>query len=120
MYPFIKVHNLHSLNLYEGLDIIFEDITMLDFKVLKEVTETNKLVDIHLVPGILIINTIEEYISIVGYKLNESTYIVNCNGKGSLINISYKCSEKDIIKGIGYLYEIYKNRWNPKPYKPDE
>jgi len=41
MYPAVKLNQLYSLHLYDGLNIIFEDLKMLDFKVLKEVTETN-------------------------------------------------------------------------------
>lgn len=110
MYPYIKIHNLYSLHLYDGLEIIL-DVNMLDYKAL----ENKDCFPIHLIPDLLII---KEHISIIGYKLNESTYIVNSNG--SLVNISYTCSNNDIVKGVGYLYDIYKNRWNPKPYRPED
>ena len=69
MYPAINLHHLYSLHLYDELDIIFEDMNMLDNKVLNKVAETKELGDIHLVPEILNINTIEKFVSIVGYTI---------------------------------------------------
>ena len=129
MYPAINLHHLYSLHLYDELDIIFEDMKMLDNKVLNKVAETKELGDIHLVPDILSINTIEKFISIVGYKINNNTYILNHNGVN--VKVHYTCSEKDILTAIEYLYQMYRNiiiknddvidyKWDPKPYKPEQ
>jgi hypothetical protein len=123
-YPAVKLHHLYSLNLYEGLDIIFEDLEMLDYNVLKKTVETKLLGDIHLIPNILIIN--EESISFVGHKINDSTYFVSHTG-GDVRTFSY--TGKDILTAIQYLYQMYNNRtnkeeayddtWNPRAYRPD-
>lgn len=127
MYPAIKLNQLYSLHLYDGLDIIFEDLKMLDSNVLKEV---NNLDIIQIVPNI-IINMNKKLITIIGYKINDSTYMVNRDGRGDVVTFVYQCSNEDILTGIGYLYQIYKNlliksedifdnKWNPRQYKPDE
>ena len=59
-YPGVNLHRLYSLNLYEDLDIVFEDLRMLDYSVLQKI-RTNRLSitgDIHLIPNILKINTV--------------------------------------------------------------
>lgn len=128
-FPGVKLHQFYSLNLYDGLDIIFEDLTMLEYDVLKNITK--ELRDIHLIPNILSINTDDKYITIIGHNINSSTYMVNCEGKGDIFTLQYQCSNEDILTGIEYLHQIYKNmviksenkfdnKWNPKQYKPDE
>lgn len=115
-FPEVKLHRLHSLHLYDGLYIIF-DLKLLD-------VNKNECIS-----NMFRIDTIEKSISICGYKLSDSTFIINSNG--NIINIPYTCSNDDITTGIEYLHQIYKNIvksednikmniWNPKPYKPDE
>ena len=127
-FPGVKLHQLYSLHLYDGLDVIFEDLKMVDYNALQNVKNKPH---IQIVPNILSINTDEKCITIVGHTLNDSTFIVNREGRGDIITISYKCSNEDIIMGIEYLYQIYKNliiksedkfdnKWNPKPYRPNE
>ena len=123
VFPAVKLHQFHSLQLYDGLDIMF-DLKIVDNNALKSVFE-KKLDIIHLIPDMFIINTIEKCITIRGYKISDSTFIVNSNGTN--ININYMCC--DVITGIEYLYQICKNhntvieykidRWDPKPYRPN-
>lgn len=126
MYPAVNLNQLYSLQLYDGLEIIFEDLKMLDYEELKE---TNKQIII-IVPTV-VINMNKKLITITGHKINDSTYMVNRDGRGDIITFVYQCSNEDILTGIGYLYQIYKNlliksedifdnKWNPKQYKPDE
>jgi len=100
---------------------------MLDYSVLKKIVETKVLGDIHLIPNTLIINTNEQNITVVGYKINKSTYFVNHAGNGNVITFNY--SDVDILTAIRYLYQIYNNltntegtfdnSWNPRVYRPD-
>ena len=126
MYPAVNLNQLYSLHLYDGLEIIFEDLKMLNCEVLKE---TNKQIII-IVPTV-VINMNKKVITITGHKINDSTYMVNRDGRGDVVTFVYQCSNEDIITGIGYLYQMYKNlviknedkfdnKWNPKPYKPNE
>ncbi len=109
VFPAIKLNQLYSLNLYDGLNIIFEDLSMLDMKALEEVVTTNTLCNIHIVKNCLIINTVEKTMTIVGHKLNMSTYIIGNNKLGDIFIMKYKCSEKDILTAMEYLYHMYKN-----------
>ena len=108
MYPAVKLNQLYSLNLYDGLNIIFENLKMLDFKVLKDIKEKKKLDIIEIVPTV-VINMKKQHITIFGYKINNSTYIVNCDGRGDIFTLRYQCSNEDIITAIEYLYQMYKN-----------
>jgi hypothetical protein len=123
VFPAVNLHTFHSLNLYDGLDIIF-DLTLLDVDTLKW---TEDFCVITLIPNMFTINA--SCISIQGYKLSDSTFMVNSNG--DLITIPYSCSTNTIKTGIEYLQQMYKNmttkceehidtKWNPKPYKPEE
>jgi len=118
-FPAVNSHTYHSLNLYDGLEIVFDLHSIV-------IGKLDKI--INLIPNMLIINTIEKYITMTGYKINDSTFMVNKNG--DTINVSYMCSNDDIMKGVEYLYQIYKNiiikyedtqdnNWNPKPYRPE-
>ena len=105
MYPAVKPCNLYSLHLYHELDILF-DIQFQN-----------------------IFTFDEKYIRMVGYKLSDSTYIVNENGYN--ITIEYTCPKEVINTGMEYLQQIYKNtipvqssysspvQWNPVQYKPE-
>jgi hypothetical protein len=108
-FPSIKLHQLYSVNFYDGLDIIFEDLSMLDLGSLKEVVTTKKLGEVSLVKNLVSINTDAKIIRVVGNKINNSTYIVNREGNGDIMLILYKCSDKDILTAIEYLYHMYKN-----------
>lgn len=123
VFPAVNLHTFHSLNLYDGLDIIF-DITLLDVDTLKW---TQDFCVIIIIPNMFTINA--SCISIKGYKLSDSTFMVNSNG--DVITIPYSCSTNTIKTGIEYLQQMYKNmtikceehidtKWNPKPYKPEE
>lgn len=98
----IRQYSLSSLCL--DIEILFEDLSMLDSKVLKEV---NKLDIIQIVPNILIINTIEKSITIVGHKINNSKYMVNRDGRGDTFRLSYKHSDEYILNAIQQLYKAY-------------
>ena len=109
VYPAIKLNQLYSLNLYDGLNIIFEDLAMLDIEVLEEVVKTKELGNIKIISNCLIINTAEKTMTIVGHKLNMSTYIIGNNKMGDIHIMKYKCSDKDILTAMEYLYHMYKN-----------
>jgi hypothetical protein len=109
VFPAIKLNQLYSLNLYDGLNIIFEDLAMLNMKVLEEVVTTKTLGNIQIVNNCLSINTVEKSITIVGHKLNMGTYIIGNNKMGDIHIMKYKCSDKDILTAIEYLYHMYKN-----------
>ena len=95
----IRQYNLSSLCL--DIEILFEDLSMLNSNVL-----TNKQI-IQIVPNILIINTIEKCITIVGHKINNSTYMVNREGRGDTFRLSYKHSDEYILNAIQKLYKAY-------------
>ena len=118
-YPAVNSRMYHSLQLYDGLEIVFD----LHSIVIKEL---DTIMD--LIPNMLLINTTEKYIKLTGYKINDSIFMVNKHG--DTINVSYICSNDTIMKGVEYLYQIYKNiiikcedkqdnKWNPKPYNPE-
>jgi hypothetical protein len=109
VFPAIRLHQLYSLNLHDGLDIIFEDLSMLDMKVLEDVVNTKRLGNIQIVDKILSINTNTKTVTIFGYQINDSTYIVKRNGSADITMITYKCSDKDVLTAIEYLYHMYKN-----------
>ena len=109
VFPAVRLHQLYSLNLYDGLDIIFEDLDMIDINKLKEIIDTKQLGYIQIVDKRLILNTNTESITIVGHKINESTYIVKRDGPGDIFILSYKCSDKNILTGIEYLYHMHQS-----------
>jgi hypothetical protein len=106
-YPKINLHQLYSLNVCNDIDIIFESLEMLVS--LEELIKTKKFDNIVIVPNILTINTTDCVITLIGYKINDTTYIVNKEGNGDTIKIKYTCSKENIITGIEYLYHIHKN-----------
>ena len=121
VFPAVNLHTFHSLNFYDGLDIIF------DLKLLVDTLQKKDVCAIHLIPDIFTIHTNDKLITIKGYRLNDSTIMVNNNG--DIINIPYSCSNDTIHTGIEYVYQMYKNmnmkyenintKWNPKPYRPE-
>jgi hypothetical protein len=107
VYPAIKLHQLYSLNLYEGLDVIFEDVDMLNIAALEEVVKTKTLGSIQIVKNSLTINTITKTITIVGNTINSSTYIINKAAKGDVTIMPYTCSDEIILTAVEYLYHMY-------------
>jgi hypothetical protein len=107
VYPAIKLHKLYSLNLYEGLDVIFEDLDMLNITALEEIVKTKSLGNIQMVKNSLTINTTTKIITVVGNKINESTYIINRQSKGDVTIMPYKCSDEVVLTAIEYLYHMY-------------
>jgi hypothetical protein len=106
VWPAIKLHQLYSLNIADGLDIILEDLDTIDFTVLKNIVSTKELGKISLGPH-LYIDTYSKSISIVGNKINNSTYIINRGG--DIIILTYNFSNQNILTMIEYLYHIKNN-----------
>ena len=52
----------------------------------------------------------EKRILIRGYKLSDSTFLINNNG--SIKNLRYMCCNEVIKMGVEYLYQIRKNTIN--------
>jgi hypothetical protein len=69
VFPAVKLHQLYSLNLYDELDIIFEDLEMINMDRLKEVAKTKQLGYIQIVDTSLTINTHTKSMTIVGNKI---------------------------------------------------
>ena len=50
---------------------------------------------------------VEKRIIIKGYKLSDSSFLINNNG--GIKNLRYTCSNEVIKTGVEYLYQIRKN-----------
>jgi hypothetical protein len=109
VWPAVKLHPLYSINFYEGLDILFEDLKLLNIDALRRAVTTKTLGHVSIVQDWLSVNTDTKVISIQGCKLNDSMWIVNKEGNGIVASIHYSCSDKDILTGIEYLYHMYNN-----------
>lgn len=108
-YPAIKLNQLYSLNIYNGLDVIFEDLEMVDIDNLSNVIKKKNFDRIEIAKKLFMINTIDKSIMLVGHKINDKTYIINKQGNGDIMIINYNCETKNIITGIEYLYHMYKS-----------
>jgi len=104
VFPRVNLHTINSLNLYDGLEII------VDLKLLDPEKEIKQCDVICIIPSCFTINMNEKRILIKGYKLSDSTFIVNNNG--SIKNLRYTCSNEVIKTGVEYLYQIRKNSIN--------
>jgi hypothetical protein len=109
VFPAVKLHQLYSLNFYDGLDIIFEDLDMINMDRLKEVAMTKQLGYIQIVNRSLTINTDAKFMTITGHKINNSTYIVKRDGSGDVFILTYNCPDSNILSGLEYLYHMYQS-----------
>jgi len=109
VYPVIRLNQLYSLNLFQGLDIIFEDLSLIDIKALETAIKTKNYDVVTIVPRALTINTKKKSISVFGQRISNKTYIINHERLGDINLISYDCPEKNIIQGLEYLYHMIKN-----------
>lgn len=108
--PAVKMHQLYSVQFYDGLDILFEDLDVINYEVLhKFVLANNPPGDKIYVTKWMYIDTSSKIINIQGCKLNESKYLINREGHGMNTTISYTCSDQDIRTGLYYLYHMYTN-----------
>lgn len=106
--PAIKLHRMYSLNFYEDLDIIFEDLSMINMAVLKDAIKT-KNYNIEIVPKTLWINMKDGNITLFGHRINKKTFMINKERNGDIHMITYSCPEKNIIQGLEFLYQICMN-----------
>ena len=102
----IRQYNVTSLYL-DDIEILFENLSMIDNNIIKNVITTKKLGIIQIIPNILIINTSDKSITIVGYKINKSKYMLTCEGRGDTLTMPYKHSDEYMLKAIQKLYEAY-------------
>ena len=82
---------------------------MINMDRLKEVAMTKQMGHIQIVDRSLTINTNTHSMTITGHKINESTFIVKRDGTGDIFIMDYKCSNDNILRGIEYLYHMYKS-----------
>ena len=109
VYPRINLHQLYSLNIYDGLDVIFENLDMINLTDLGNIVHTCAYDYIEIIPKMLSINTVLKTIVIVGHKINDSTFIVNKKGHGDMHILDYNCPKETVITAVEYLYHIYKS-----------
>jgi len=113
-FPAIKLHHLYSLDFYQNMRILFEDLKMIDVAHLEgaiksKAAGTSIPAGIVIVPGILQIDMDIKMIILTAHKINDSTYMVNSVGHGDTIFLNYTCSDEIIWQGIEYLYHMYQN-----------
>ncbi len=108
-YPAINLHHLYSLNVCEGIDVIFESLEMVNMNNLAEAIKSNNFDNVVVVPKILSINTKERTMTIMGHKINDKTYIINKAGNGDIYFLNYNCEKQIVVTGIEYLYHMHKN-----------
>jgi hypothetical protein len=108
VFPAVKLHHLYSLNLYDELDVIFEDLEMVDMNNLAEVINTKNYDKIDIVPGLFMINTVNKSMMIIGHKINNRTYMINKDRGGDITLLTYKCDTQNIVTGVEYLYHMTK------------
>ena len=109
VFPAVKLHQLYSLNFYDGLDIIFEDLDIVNMDNLKEIVKTKQLGRIEIVDKSLTMNTDTKSITIIGHKINETTFIVKRDGSGDIFIMTYKCSDENVLTAVEYMYHMYKS-----------
>ena len=109
VHPSIKIHQLYSVNFCADIDIIFEDLNLIDISSIKKNITNGSFNLINIIPNRFFVNTDSQLISLVGYKINEKTYFVSRDGNGSKYDLTYNCSNKDIITCVNYLYHMYNN-----------
>ena len=102
-YTRVNLYTINSLNLYDGLDI-FVDLKLLDPEKENEIKQQDIVC---MIQNCFTINMIEKRIIIKGYKLSDSSFLINNNG--GIKNIRYTCSNEVIKTGVEYLYTIRKN-----------
>jgi hypothetical protein len=110
--PQIKLKQMYSLYLYNNLEIIFESLDMLnhdEIKQIKEISEEDSINKIIVVKDIFTVNCRDKELRLIGNKINSTQYIINKDGRGDIFHIKYTCSNTTILKGLEYLYHIYKN-----------
>jgi len=108
-FPAVKLNQLYSIQFYESLNIIFENINMIDMNLLEDAI-TNKTDTIILIPYQAQIDTMSQQIIFSGHKLNDTTYFMTQSNKANSIFIPYECSNSVIWQGIEYLYHLIKSK----------
>ena len=103
VFPRVNLHTINSLNLYDGLDIIV-DLKLLDPEKENEIKQQDVVC---MIQNCFTINMVEKRIIIKGYKLSDSSFLINNNG--GIKNLRYTCSNEVIKTGVEYLYQIRKN-----------
>jgi hypothetical protein len=110
IYPAVQLRSFYSIDLSDSIQIIFEDFSMIDGNSLQQAIQTKKYENVCVVKDKLYINMVNQVISIVGVKLNDSKYMVTKNDRmGITYHLSYDCSNLTMIDGIQLLYHMFTN-----------
>lgn len=112
LYPAIQLHQLYSINLSDDIHIILEDLHMVNHNELKNIIQSKQFELISVVKDSLYINTATQTISIVGYKINSSTYLLTKEGTGTTIHLPYTCTKETIQLAVECLYHLHQNWTN--------
>lgn len=107
--PAIKVIQFYAMTFYDTLNIAFESLEMVSLQDLDTVIKTKSYDKVDLIPNIITINTLEKTITLIGSRLNDTTYIIQKNGLGDRFVIPYDFSHDTIVTGLEYFYHMYKN-----------
>jgi len=106
VFPAIRLHQLYSLNLNDGLEIIFEDLSMIDMNALKSAIDNKMFDKLELVPRTLSFNMSDKTLTVFGHRIRKGKYMVNMERNGDIHMITYDVSNENIIRGLEYLYHM--------------
>lgn len=115
MYPSVQQHHFYSIEFSDSIQILFEDFYLVDGISLQQAIQTKKYENVCLVKDKLYVNMVNQVISLVGIKLNDTTYLIpRSDQMGTTYHLSYDCSNQMMIDGIQLLYHMYGN-WGITP-----
>ena len=105
----VKLHQLYSIHFSNTLDVIFEDISMVNISNLKDsITnlKSNTLTSFYIVDNKFLVNMLDNTITLTGYKINNTTWILPKDGRGDGFIITHTLSKESMLTAIEYLYHI--------------
>lgn len=106
--PGIQLHKLYSINFQENLRILCTDLHAVDIHAMRHALQKITPAHIPIVHDGLYVNTVDKIISLVGYQLSDTLYVVS-KEKGSTFHLPYDCSTKQVLDAMGYLSYMYEN-----------
>jgi len=107
--PGVQLHKLYSLNVTKDIRILFEDLHSVDIHALRAALQQPNCKHIPLVKDGLYVNMVDKMISLVGYQLSDTLYVVTKELRGSTIHLPYECDNQQMVDAVGYLSHMYEN-----------
>ena len=109
VYPAVRMTQFYSVAFNESIEVIFPQLELINTGELKKYLDSKQSGMLSIAPCCLTLDLDSGSMSIVGYRISKTQWILTEDGRGDITIFKHGLSNENIHTAITYLYHMYAN-----------